>query len=81
MFERIKLANLPTFLAIVANMLRADGLFLNHGITHDEEGWQKSVSSELINCYVFPGGELISPISAQQLIIIAALSCWVSRPH
>jgi cyclopropane-fatty-acyl-phospholipid synthase len=58
MFEYVGLANLPTYLATVARMLRPGGLFLNHGITHDEEGWQKSVSTEFINRYVFPDGEL-----------------------
>ncbi len=58
MFEHVGLANLPNYLATVARMLRPGGLFLNHGITHDEEGWQKSVSTEFINRYVFPDGEL-----------------------
>lgn len=35
------------------------GLFLNHGITHDEDGWNRNtVASEFINRYVFPDGEL-----------------------
>uniref|UniRef100_UPI00286A1AA6 cyclopropane-fatty-acyl-phospholipid synthase family protein n=1 Tax=Methylibium sp. TaxID=2067992 RepID=UPI00286A1AA6 len=58
MFEHVGLANLPAYLAIVRRVLRPGGLFLNHGITHDEEGWQKSVSTEFINRYVFPDGEL-----------------------
>ncbi|MCY1166730.1 Ubiquinone biosynthesis O-methyltransferase [compost metagenome] len=58
MFEHVGLANLPTYLATVVRVLRPGGLFLNHGITHDEEGWQKSVSTEFINRYVFPDGEL-----------------------
>ena len=58
MFEHVGLANLPTYLAIVRKVLRPGGLFLNHGITHDEEGWNKSVASEFINRYVFPDGEL-----------------------
>jgi cyclopropane-fatty-acyl-phospholipid synthase len=32
-------------------------LFLNHGITHDEEGWNQTVATEFINRYVFPDGE------------------------
>ena len=39
-------------------VLRPGGLFLNHGITHDEEGWNKSLATEFINRYVFPDGEL-----------------------
>ena len=58
MFEHVGLANLPTYLATVLCVLRPGGLFLNHGITHDEEGWNKTVSSELMNRYVFPDGEL-----------------------
>jgi cyclopropane-fatty-acyl-phospholipid synthase len=30
----------------------------NHGITHDEEGWNNTQASEFINRYVFPDGEL-----------------------
>ena len=58
MFEHVGLANLPTYLATVRRVLRPGGLFLNHGITHDEEGWNKTVASEFINRYVFPDGEL-----------------------
>ena len=58
MFEHVGLANLPTYLATVRRVLRAGGLFLNHGITHDEEGWNKTVATEFINRYVFPDGEL-----------------------
>ena len=58
MFEHVGLANLPTYLATVRRVLRPGGLFLNHGITHDEEGWNKSAASEFINRYVFPDCEL-----------------------
>ena len=58
MFEHVGLANLPTYLATVRRVLRPGGLFLNHGITHDEEGWHRTVESEFINRYVFPDGEL-----------------------
>ena len=58
MFEHVGLANLPTYLASVMRSLRPGGLFLNHGITHDEEGWNNTVASEFINRYVFPDGEL-----------------------
>lgn len=30
---------------------------LEHGITHDVEGWEKTLSSEFINRYVFPDGQ------------------------
>ena len=58
MFEHVGLANLPTYLGAVMKVLQPGGLFLNHGITHDEEGWNKTVATEFINRYVFPDGEL-----------------------
>ena len=58
MFEHVGLANLPAYLATVQRVLRPGGLFLNHGITHDEEGWNKTMATEFINRYVFPDGEL-----------------------
>jgi cyclopropane-fatty-acyl-phospholipid synthase len=58
MFEHVGLANMPAYLATVRRVLRPGGLFLNHGITHDEEGWNKTVAAEFINRYVFPDGEL-----------------------
>lgn len=58
MFEHVGLANLPAYLGTIQRVLRPGGLFLNHGITHDEEGWNKTVASEFINRYVFPDGEL-----------------------
>ena len=57
MFEHVGLANMPTYLATVQRVLRPGGLFLNHGITHDEEGWNRTVATEFINRYVFPDGE------------------------
>jgi cyclopropane-fatty-acyl-phospholipid synthase len=58
MCEHVGLANLPTYLATVQRVLRPGGLFLNHGITHDEEGWNKTLATAFINRYVFPDGEL-----------------------
>ncbi len=58
MFEHVGLVNLPVYLATVQRVLRPGGLFLNHGITHDQEGWNKTVGTEFINRYVFPDGEL-----------------------
>jgi cyclopropane-fatty-acyl-phospholipid synthase len=58
MFEHVGLANLPLYNATIKRVLRPGGLFLNHGITHDEEGWQRTVDTEFINRYVFPDGEL-----------------------
>jgi cyclopropane-fatty-acyl-phospholipid synthase len=54
MFEHVGLANLPTYNSTVHRLLRPGGLFLNHGITRDEEAWKKSEETEFINRYVFP---------------------------
>jgi cyclopropane-fatty-acyl-phospholipid synthase len=66
MFEHVGLANLPRYHATVHRVLKPNGLFLNHGITHEEDGWQPSVDTEFINRYVFPDGELdrVSAIQA-----------------
>jgi cyclopropane-fatty-acyl-phospholipid synthase len=58
MFEHVGLRNLPTYFSTVHRLLKPRGLFLNHGITHDSEGWEPSVSTEFINRYVFPDGQL-----------------------
>ena len=57
MLEHVGLANMATYLSVVHRVLRPGGLFLNHGITHDEEGWNRNVSTDFINRYVFPDGE------------------------
>nr|WP_235952850.1 cyclopropane-fatty-acyl-phospholipid synthase family protein [Noviherbaspirillum galbum] len=58
MFEHVGLANLAAYNATVHRVLRPGGLFLNHGITHDTEGWERNLTTEFINRYVFPDGEL-----------------------
>jgi len=58
MFEHVGLNNLPVYFSTVHRLLKPRGLFLNHGITHDSEGWEPSVSTEFINRYVFPDGQL-----------------------
>jgi cyclopropane-fatty-acyl-phospholipid synthase len=59
MFEHVGLRNQSLYLNHVRGALRPGGLFLNHGITHDEDGWNPgAVASEFINRYVFPDGEL-----------------------
>ena len=58
MFEHVGLKNLPVYFSTVHRLLRPSGLFLNHGITHDVEGWSKTSSTEFINRYVFPDGQL-----------------------
>lgn len=58
MFEHVGLRNLPLYFQTAHRLLKPDGLFLNHGITHDEEGRRKTVATAFINRYVFPDGEL-----------------------
>ncbi|WP_033407010.1 SAM-dependent methyltransferase [Uliginosibacterium gangwonense] len=58
MFEHVGLKNLATYFSKVMQLLKPSGLFLNHGITHDVEGWKKTSSTEFINRYVFPDGQL-----------------------
>ena len=58
MFEHVGLKNLPVYFSTVHRLLKPGGLFLNHGITHDVEGWSKTSSTEFINRYVFPDGQL-----------------------
>jgi cyclopropane-fatty-acyl-phospholipid synthase len=58
MFEHVGLRNLPLYFETVNRLLKPGGLFLNHGITHDEEGWNRCVETDFIAKYVFPDGEL-----------------------
>ncbi|MBI3345020.1 MAG: class I SAM-dependent methyltransferase [Gammaproteobacteria bacterium] len=68
MFEHVGLKNLPAYFAIAHRLLRPGGLFLNHGITSDEGGWKKTVSTEFINRYVFPDGQLETVGTVQQIM-------------
>lgn len=58
MFEHVGLKNLPVYFTTVRRLLKPSGLFLNHGITHDVEGWDKTLSTEFINRFIFPDGQL-----------------------
>ena len=58
MFEHVGLKNLPVYFSCIHKLLKPGVLFLNHGITHDVEGWQKTLSTEFINRYIFPDGQL-----------------------
>jgi cyclopropane-fatty-acyl-phospholipid synthase len=68
MFEHVGLKNLPTYFSIVHHLLKPNGLFLNHGITTDESGWRRCVSSRFINRHVFPDGELETVSVIQSLM-------------
>jgi len=84
MFEHVGLKNLPGYFDTVRRVLRPGGLFLNHGITSDEEGWRKTVGTEFIQRYVFPDGELDSVSNVQRAMEgIGFEICDVEalRPH
>jgi cyclopropane-fatty-acyl-phospholipid synthase len=68
MFEHVGLKNLPLYFATVSRLLKPAGLFLNHGITHDVEGWEKTPSTEFINRYVFPDGQLDTISNVQRVM-------------
>lgn len=84
MFEHVGLKNLPTYFNTVRRLLKPGGLFLNHGITHDEEGWHKTMSTDFINRYVFPDGELDTVSNVQREMERAQFELWDVeglRPH
>jgi cyclopropane-fatty-acyl-phospholipid synthase len=95
MFEHVGLANLGVYFSTVQRLLRPAGLFLNHGITHEAEGWNENLSTEFINRYVFPDGELdtigniqrameqsrfeIADVEALRAHYALTLRAWVAR--
>jgi cyclopropane-fatty-acyl-phospholipid synthase len=84
MFEHVGLKNLPVYFATVQRLLKPHGLFLNHGITHESDGWRKCVSTEFINRYVFPDGQLdkISNIqTAMETAHFEIADVEALRPH
>lgn len=84
MFEHVGLKNLPLYFSTVHRLLKPHGLFLNHGITHDSEGWQKSMSTEFINRYVFPDGQLDNVSNIQHVMETARFEIAdveALRPH
>jgi len=60
MFEHVGLTNLPMYFSRMREMLAADGLAMNHGITTTDPGNGESPfgGGEFIEKYVFPHGEL-----------------------
>lgn len=84
MFEHVGLKNLPTYFRAVRRVLKAGGLFLNHGITDNEEDKPKSVGGEFIQRYVFPDGELDSVSNVQRIMERTGFELWdveALRPH
>lgn len=59
MFEAIGGARLRGYFAKIHSLLRADGLFLNHGITRPVKG-KRGSEGLFIARHVFPGGEILT---------------------
>jgi cyclopropane-fatty-acyl-phospholipid synthase len=68
MFEHVGLKNLPVYFDTVRRVLKPGGLFLNHGITHEHSGWRRNLSTEFINRYVFPDGQLDAVSNIQRFM-------------
>jgi cyclopropane-fatty-acyl-phospholipid synthase len=84
MFEHVGLKNLPLYFSTVHRLLKPHGLFLNHGITHDTAGRGKSLSTEFINRYVFPDGQLDSVSNIQRVMEVTQFEIAdveALRPH
>jgi cyclopropane-fatty-acyl-phospholipid synthase len=84
MFEHVGLKNLPVYFGKIAHLLKPGGLFLNHGITHDEEGWRATLTTKFINRFVFPDGELDMVSNVQKQMERAKFEIWDLenlRPH
>ena len=84
MFEHVGLKNLPVYFETIHRLLKPSGLFLNHGITHDVEGWEKTSSTDFINRYVFPDGQLDTVSNIQRRMEAARFEIAdveALRPH
>lgn len=84
MFEHVGLKNLPVYFGCVQRLLVPGGLFLNHGITHEEDGWDEALSTRFINRYVFPDGQLDRVSKVQCEMEHAQFEIWDVeglRPH
>lgn len=84
MFEHVGLKHLPRYFATARRLLAPGGLFLNHGITQNGETWGRTVGTEFINRYVFPGGELDSVGNVQRVMErghFEILDVEALRPH
>jgi cyclopropane-fatty-acyl-phospholipid synthase len=84
MFEHVGLKRLPGYFAAAHRLLARGGLFLNHGITSREGGWRRTLSTDFINRYVFPDGELDSVANIQRVMEeggFEVLDVEALRPH
>jgi len=55
--EHVGVPNYPAFFGRVRAMLEDDGLYLNHGITHEFD-WRVTSQTEFLYRYVFPNGDI-----------------------
>lgn len=76
MFEHVGLKNLPAYFQTVRRVLKPGGLFLNHGITSDEEGWRTSIGTEFIQRYIFPDAELDTVSNVQRVMERTGFEVW-----
>lgn len=84
MIEHVGLTNIPAYFKTVTSLLKPAGLFLNHGISNDIEGWEKTLSTEFINRYVFPDGQVDTISNTQRGMEKAGLEIIdveALRPH
>ena len=85
MFEHVGVSNFPAYFGTVQRLLKPGGLFLNHGITQETEGWdRKNPSTAFINRYVFPDGELALVSNVQRAMErsnFEILDVEALRPH
>jgi cyclopropane-fatty-acyl-phospholipid synthase len=86
MFEHVGRANLDTYFACIAALLKPGGLVLNHGITIAEPSANGLGSgiAEFIEDYVFPGGELVHTSEVLRSASGSGLECLDAenlRPH
>lgn len=84
MFEHVGLEHLPRYFAQAHTLLKPGGLFLNHGITHEREGWGRTPGTRFINRYVFPDSALTTVGNVQRVmerVGFEILDVEALRPH
>jgi len=84
MFEHVGIKHLPEYFRCISRSLKPGGLFLNHGITNDEEGWHPSVTTKFLQRHVFPDGELETVSNVQRVMEHTGFEIWdveALRPH
>lgn len=77
MFEHVGRRNLPVYFGKIYRLLRAGGLVMNHGITHNlpNAGVPGSEVGKFIEEYIFPGGELMHVSVVMEAMANQKLEC------